>query len=94
MEVNMSINYTTAELKMCIAFARIASPQDFRQMYDHMTEVAKPYGNYRPEVWINMMTAKTIKLWEQYNAPKDWQGKEASDIISDMMDTQIKHSFN
>lgn len=90
----MSINYTTAELKMCIAFARIASPQDFRQMYDHMTEVAKPYGNYRPEVWINMMTAKTIKLWEQYNAPKDWQGKEASDIISDMMDTQIKHSFN
>jgi len=28
------------------------------------------------------------------NAPKDWQGKEASDILNDMMDKQIKHSFN
>ena len=90
----MDINYTTAELKMCHTFARIGIPQDSRQMYAHMGYVAKPYGNYRPEVWINMMTAKTIKLWEQYNAPKDWQGKEASDILNDMMDTQIKHSFN
>ena len=90
----MSINYTTAELKMCIAFARIAAPQDFRKMYDHMCDVAKPYGQYHPEVLINKMTAKTIKIWEQHNAPKDWQGKEASDIIEDMMDTQIKHSFN
>ena len=87
----MDINYTTAELKMCQTFARIGIPQDFRQMYDHMTEVAKPYGNYHPEVWINMMTAKTIKIWEQQHAPKDWQGKEASDILNDMMDTQIKH---
>tara|TARA_X000001382_G_scaffold29772_1_gene19075 strand:- start:624 stop:896 length:273 start_codon:yes stop_codon:yes gene_type:complete len=90
----MDINYTTSELKMCIAFARIAAPQNFREMYDHMCDVAKPYGQYHPEVWINKMTAKTIKIWEQHNAPKDWQGKEASDIIEDMMDTQIKHSFN
>ena len=90
----MDINYTTSELKMCIAFARIAAPQNFREMYNHMCDVAKPYGQYHPEVWINKMTAKTIKIWEQHNAPKDWQGKEASDIIEDMMDTQIKHSFN
>ena len=45
----MDINYTTSELKMCIAFARIAAPQDFREMYDHMCDVAKPYGQYHPE---------------------------------------------
>tara|TARA_R100001480_G_scaffold15436_4_gene24346 strand:- start:302 stop:586 length:285 start_codon:yes stop_codon:yes gene_type:complete len=94
MEVIMDINYTTAELKMCQAYARLGTPQDFREMYDHMCDVAKPYGYNHPEFWVNKMTAKTIKIWEANNAPKDWQGKEASDILNDMMDSQIKHSFS
>ena len=40
------------------------------------------------------INTKLFGQWEQQNAPKDWQGKEASDILNDMMDKQIKHSFN
>ena len=86
MEVTL-ITYTTAELKMCEAYARIAHPADYRYMYDHICDVSKPYGNEHPEVWINKMTVKTTKIWEQDNADL-----QASAMIEDILyDAQIKH---
>ena len=86
MEVTL-ITYTTAELKMCEAYARIAHPSDYRDMYDHVCDVSKPYGNEHPEVWINKMTVKTTRIWEQANADL-----QASAMIEDILyDAQIKH---
>lgn len=86
MEVTL-INYTTSELKMCESYARIAHPADYREMYDHVCDVSKPYGNVHPEVWINKMTVKTTKIWEQANADL-----QASAMIEDILyDAQIKH---
>ena len=81
------ITYTTAELKMCESYARIAHPSDYRDMFDHICEVSKPYGDLHPEVWINKMTAKTTYMWEQ-NHPD----LQASDMIEDILyDSGIKH---
>ena len=86
MEVTL-ITYTTSELKMCEAYARIAHPADYRDMYDHICDVSKPYGNEHPEVWINKMTVKTTRIWEQANADL-----QASAMIEDILyDAQIKH---
>jgi len=86
MEVTL-ITYTTSELKMCESYARIAHPADYRVMYDHICDVSKPYGNEHPEVWINKMTVKTTKIWEQANADL-----QASAMIEDILyDAQIKH---
>ena len=79
MEVTL-ITYTTAELKMCEAYARIAHPSDYRDMYDHVCDVSKPYGNEHPEVWINKMTVKTTRIWEQDNADM-----QASAMIEDIL---------
>jgi len=81
------ITYTTAELKMCESYARIAHPSDYRNMFDHICEVSKPYGHLHPEVWINKMTVKTTKIWEQ-NHPD----LQMSDIIEEVLnDSSIKH---
>ena len=81
------ITYTTAELKMCESFARIAFPSDYREMFDHICVVSKPYGNEHPEVWINKMTVKTTKIWEQNNPDL-----QASAMIEDILyDSGIKH---
>ena len=81
------ITYTTAELKMCESYARIAHPSDYKSMFDHICEVSKPYGHLHPEVWINKMTVKTTKIWEQ-NHPD----LQMSDIIEEVLnDSSIKH---
>tara|TARA_R100001443_G_scaffold100026_1_gene107299 strand:+ start:2742 stop:3014 length:273 start_codon:yes stop_codon:yes gene_type:complete len=86
MEVTL-ITYTTAELKMCESYARIAHPSDYKSMFDHICEVSKPYGHLHPEVWINKMTVKTTKIWEQ-NHPD----LQMSDIIEEVLnDSSIKH---
>ena len=86
MEVTL-ITYTTAELKMCESYARIAHPSDYRDMFDHICEVSKPYGHLHPEIWINKMTVKTTKIWEQ-NHPD----LQMSDIIEEVLnDSSIKH---
>ena len=86
MEVTL-ITYTTSELKMCESYARIAHPSDYRNMFDHICEVSKPYGHLHPEVWINKMTVKTTKIWEQ-NHPD----LQMSDIIEEVLnDSSIKH---
>ena len=81
------ITYTTAELKMCESYARIAHPSDYRTMFDHICDVSKPYGNEHPEVWINKMTVKTTKIWEQHHPDL-----QMSDIIEEVLnDSSIKH---
>ena len=86
MEVTL-ITYTTAELKMCESYARIAHPSDYKDMFDHICNVSKPYGHLHPEVWINKMTVKTTKIWEQ-NHPD----LQMSDIIEEVLnDSSIKH---
>jgi len=86
MEVTL-ITYTTAELKMCESYARIAHPSDYRDMFDHICNVSKPYGNLHPEVWINKMTVKTTKIWEQHHPDL-----QMSDIIEEVLnDSSIKH---
>jgi hypothetical protein len=86
MEVTL-ITYTTAELKMCESYARIAHPSDYRDMFDHICEVSKPYGHLHPEIWINKMTVKTTKIWEQHHPDL-----QMSDIIEEVLnDSSIKH---
>ena len=86
MEVTL-ITYTTAELKMCESYARIAHPSDYRDMFDHICNVSKPYGNLHPEIWINKMTVKTTKIWEQHHPDL-----QMSDIIEEVLnDSSIKH---
>ena len=72
---------------MCESYARIAHPSDYRDMFDHICEVSKPYGHLHPEIWINKMTVKTTKIWEQ-NHPD----LQMSDIIEEVLnDSSIKH---
>ena len=86
MEVKL-ITYTTAELKMCESYARIAHPSDYKDMFDHICNVSKPYGHLHPEVWINKMTVKTTKIWEQHHPDL-----QMSDIIEEVLnDSSIKH---
>ena len=86
MEVTL-ITYTTAELKMCESYARIAHPSDYKDMFDHICNVSKPYGHLHPEVWINKMTVKTTKIWEQHHPDL-----QMSDIIEEVLnDSSIKH---
>ena len=86
MEVKL-ITYTTSELKMCESYARIAHPADYREMFDHICDVSKPYGNEHPEVWINKMTVKATKIWEQ-----SYPDLQASKMIEDILhDSGIKH---
>ena len=81
------ITYSTAELKMCESYARIAHPADYREMFDHICDVSKPYGNEHPEVWINKMTVKATKIWEQHHPDL-----QMSDIIEEVLnDSSIKH---
>ena len=86
MEVKL-ITYTTAELKMCESYARIAHPADYREMFNHICDVSKPYNNEHPEVWINKMTVKATKIWEQHHPDL-----QMSDIIEEVLnDSSIKH---
>jgi hypothetical protein len=82
----MTINYTTQEKKMCQSIARIGSPPDYRDLYTHLASVAKPYGNYTTEVWINKMVAETIRVYEQNHAQYIEQ-----DIVELRVDTQLRH---
>ena len=90
MEVKL-ITYTTKELAICRTYARIAHPSDHREMFEHLCDVAKPYGNENREVWINKMTVKTTKIWEQHHPDL-----QMSDIIEEVLnDSSIKHmNFN
>ena len=83
----MELILTKAEKKMSAAYARIAHPADYRELFDHICDVAKPYGNLHPEVWINKMVVATTKQWEEQN-----EDIQASKMIEDILhDSQIKY---
>ena len=81
----MELILTKAEKKMSAAYARIAHPADYREMFKHICEVSKPKGYLKPEVWIQKMV--TIKKWEEQN-----EDIQASKMIEDILhDSSIKH---
>lgn len=83
----MELILTKAEKKMSAAYARIAHPADYRELFDHICDVAKPYGNLHPEVWINKMVVATTKQWEEQN-----EDIQASKMLEDILhDSSIKH---
>ena len=83
----MELILTKAEKKMSAAYARIAHPADYRELFDHICDVAKPYGNLHPEVWINKMIVATTKQWEEQN-----EDIQASKMLEDILhDSSIKH---
>ena len=72
---------------MSAAYARIAHPADYREMFEHICKVAKPKGYLKDEVWINKMVVATTEQWEEQN-----QDIQASKMIEDVLyDSSIKH---
>ena len=83
----MELILTKAEKKMSAAYARIAHPADYREMFKHICEVSKPKGYLKAEVWIQKMVVATTKQWEKQN-----EDIQASKMIEDILhDSQIKH---
>ena len=83
----MELILTKAEKKMSAAYARIAHPADYREMFEHICEVSKPKGYLKAEVWIQKMLVATTKQWEKQN-----EDIQASKMIEDILhDSQIKH---
>ena len=83
----MELIFTKAEKKMSAAYARIAHPADYREMFEHICEVSKPKGYLKAEVWIQKMVVATTKQWEKQN-----EDIQASKMIEDILhDSQIKH---
>ena len=83
----MELILTKAEKKMSAAYARIAHPADYREMFEHICEVSKPKGYLKAEVWIQKMVVATTKQWEKQN-----EDIQASKMIEDILhDSQIKH---
>ena len=81
------INYSKKELDMIKNMCRVASPQDYRPMYQHMVAVGINRDGLNSEAWINKMTAMTIKMWEKNNVgyPLD------PDIRELIEDIRLKH---
>ena len=83
----MELILTKAEKKMSAAYARIAHPADYKEMFKHICDVSKPKGYLKPEVWIQKMVVATIKQWEEQN-----EDIQASKMIEDILhDSSIKH---
>ena len=83
----MKLVLTKVEKKMSAAYARIAHPADYREMFKHICEVSKPKGYLKAEVWIQKMVVATTKQWEKQN-----EDIQASKMIEDILhDSQIKH---
>ena len=81
------INYSRKELNMIKNMCRVASPQDYRPMYQHMVAVGINRDGLNSEAWINKMTAMTIKMWEKNNVgyPLD------TDVQELIEDIRLKH---
>ena len=83
----MKLVLTKVEKKMSAAYARIAHPADYREMFEHICKVAKPKGYLKDEVWINKMVVATTEQWEEMNPDI-----QASKMIEDILhDSEVKH---
>ena len=72
------------EMNMIRNVYRMASPQDFRPLYEHMVSVGIVRDGLNSEAWINKMTAMTIKMWEKANVIDP-------DIHELIQDIRLKH---
>ena len=87
----MELILTKAEKKMSAAYARIAHPADYKEMFKHICKVSKPKGYLKDEVWIQKMVVATTKEWEKQN-----EDIPASKMIEDILhDAAVRHqNFN
>tara|TARA_B100001564_G_C20303177_1_gene517866 strand:+ start:215 stop:463 length:249 start_codon:yes stop_codon:yes gene_type:complete len=79
------MNYSKKEMNMIRNVYRIASPQDYRQLYQHMVDVGINRDGLNSEAWINKMTVMTTKMWEKENLLDNPDVKE---LIEDI---RLKH---
>jgi len=79
------MNYSKKEMNMIRNVYRIASPQDYRQLYQHMIDVGINRDGLNSEAWINKMTVMTTKMWEKENLLDNPDVKE---LIEDI---RLKH---
>ena len=79
------INYSKKELDMIKNMCRVASPQDYRSMYQHMVDVGINRDGLNSEAWINKMTVMTTNMLEKENLLDNPDVKE---LIEDI---RLKH---
>ena len=59
------MHYSKKEMDMIRNVYRMASPQDFRPLYEHMVAVGIDRDGLNSEAWINKMTVMTTNMWEK-----------------------------
>jgi len=79
------MNYSKKEMNMIRNVYRIASPQDYRQLYQHMIDVGINRDGLNSEAWINKMTVMTTNMWEKENL------LDNPDIKNLIEDIRLKH---
>ena len=79
------MNYSKKEMDMIRNVYRIASPQDYKQLYQHMVDVGINRDGLNSEASINKMTVMTTNMWEKENLLDNPDVKE---LIEDI---RLKH---
>ena len=86
------MNYSKKEMNMIRNVYRIASPQDFRPLYEHMVSVGIDRDGLNSEAWINKMTVMTTNMWEKaYKEAQKNIEVENPDVRNLNEDIKLKH---
>ena len=86
------MNYNKKEMDMIRNVYRIASPQDFRPLYEHMVAVGIVRDGLNSEAWINKMTVMTTNMWEKaYKEAQKNIEVENPDVRNLNEDIKLKH---
>ena len=86
------MNYSKKEMNMIRNVYRMASPQDFRPLYEHMVSVGIDRDGLNSEAWINKMTVMTTNMWEKaYKEAQKNIEVENPDVRNLNEDIKLKH---
>ena len=86
------MNYSKKEMDMIRNVYRMASPQDFRPLYEHMVAVGIDRDGLNSEAWINKMTVMTTNIWEKaYKEAQKNIEVENPDVRNLIEDIKLKH---
>jgi len=86
------MNYSKKEMNMIRNVYRMASPQDFRALYEHMVAVGIVRDGLNSEAWINKMTVMTTNMWEKaYKEAQKNIEVENPDVRNLNEDIKLKH---
>ena len=86
------MNYSKKEMDMIRNVYRIASPQDFRPLYEHMVSVGIDRDGLNSEAWVNKMTVMTTNMWEKaYKEAQKNIEVENPDVRNLNEDIKLKH---